>query len=214
MARGLFDSGSTHSFIASRFAQTLSLEPSQHTYEFRVATPLGKVIRTSSIYHDVALVVEGHGMAADLIWLPMEEFDLILGMDWLTRHDATIHCRRHRVSVRGTESEPWFITGNKREKGITSTRYRPSNDDEYAVMVTTVSVEESQTNIQAKAIVQEFKDVFPEEFGLAPQRQVEFTIEPVPGATPQSKAPYRMAPAELKELKVQLEELPEKGSIR
>ncbi|XP_078180783.1 uncharacterized protein LOC144574648 [Carex rostrata] len=57
-------------------------------------------------------------------------------------------------------------------------------------------------------VVSEFVDVFPEEIvGLPPEREVEFGIEVVPGTTPISKSPYRMAPAELKELKAQLEEI-------
>nr|GFD61636.1 putative reverse transcriptase domain-containing protein [Tanacetum cinerariifolium] len=51
-------------------------------------------------------------------------------------------------------------------------------------------------------IVSEFPDVFPNELpGIPPVREVEFRIELIPGAEPISKAPYRMAPIELKELK-------------
>ena len=61
----------------------------------------------------------------------------------------------------------------------------------------------------------DFSDVFPEELpGLPPDREVEFAIEVVPGESPVSVAPYRMAPIELKELKVQLQELLDKGFIR
>ena len=60
----------------------------------------------------------------------------------------------------------------------------------------------------------DFPDVFPEELpGLPPVREVEFTIEVMPGTTPVSMQPYRMAPIELKELKAQLEELLKKGFI-
>ena len=60
----------------------------------------------------------------------------------------------------------------------------------------------------------DFPDVFPEELpGLPPVREVEFNIELIPGAEPISKAPYRMAPIELKELKEQLQELLERGFI-
>ena len=63
--------------------------------------------------------------------------------------------------------------------------------------------------------VSDFSDVFPEELlGLPPHREVEFAIDVVPGATPESITPYRMAPIELKELKLQLQELLEKGFIR
>ena len=61
----------------------------------------------------------------------------------------------------------------------------------------------------------DFTDVFPNEVsGLPPKKEVEFVIDLVPGTAPISKAPYRMAPTELKELKVQLQELLDKGFIR
>ena len=64
-------------------------------------------------------------------------------------------------------------------------------------------------------VVCEFPDVFPDEIpGLPPYREVDFPIELVPGTAPISKAPYRMAPAELRELKEQLQELLDKGFIR
>ncbi|KAL8098129.1 hypothetical protein AgCh_031048 [Apium graveolens] len=64
-------------------------------------------------------------------------------------------------------------------------------------------------------IVREFPDVFPEELpGLPPDREAEFFIDLIPGAEPVSKAPYRMAPIEMKELAKQLQELLDKGVIR
>ena len=65
------------------------------------------------------------------------------------------------------------------------------------------------------AIIRYYPNVFHEELpGLPPKRKVEFTIELVPGTTPISKSPYRMAPLELKELKAQLQEMFDRGFIR
>nr|GFC76403.1 putative reverse transcriptase domain, aspartic peptidase domain protein [Tanacetum cinerariifolium] len=70
-------------------------------------------------------------------------------------------------------------------------------------------------SIHDQSIVSEFPDVFPDELpGIPPVHEVEFNIELIPGAEPISKAPYRMAPIELKELKDQLQELLERGFIR
>ncbi|GJS41153.1 retrotransposable element Tf2 [Tanacetum coccineum] len=70
-------------------------------------------------------------------------------------------------------------------------------------------------NIENLFVVREFADVFPDELpGLPPAREIEFGIELIPGAEPISKAPYRMAPVELKELKEQLQEMLENGFIR
>ncbi|KAL0553902.1 hypothetical protein IC582_007806 [Cucumis melo] len=64
-------------------------------------------------------------------------------------------------------------------------------------------------------VVKEFLDVFPDDLsGLPPNREIEFTIELLPGTAPISQAPYGMAPNELKELKMQLQELVDKGYIR
>jgi len=64
-------------------------------------------------------------------------------------------------------------------------------------------------------VVGDFSDVFPEDVpGLPPTREIEFSIDLVPGAGPVSIAPYKMAPAELVELKKQIEELLEKQFIR
>ena len=64
-------------------------------------------------------------------------------------------------------------------------------------------------------IVREFSDVFPKDLPRIPiDRKIEFSIDLLPGISPISKAPYRMAPTELKELKEQLQELLDKGFIR
>ncbi|RVW75655.1 Transposon Ty3-I Gag-Pol polyprotein [Vitis vinifera] len=75
--------------------------------------------------------------------------------------------------------------------------------------------EENDLKLEDIAIVRDYPDVFLEDLpGLPPERKVEFTIDLAPGTTPISKAPYRMAPMELKEFKIQLQELLDKGFIR
>ena len=72
-----------------------------------------------------------------------------------------------------------------------------------------------QVNLETIPMIREFPDVFPKELpGVPPEREVDLFIEVVQGTTPISRAPYRMAPTELKELKTQLQELLDKGFIR
>ena len=71
------------------------------------------------------------------------------------------------------------------------------------------------TRLEDISIIKEFPDVFPDDIsGLPPDREVEFTIDLIPETEPISIPPYRMAPAELRELKAQLEDLLSKGFIR
>ena len=72
-----------------------------------------------------------------------------------------------------------------------------------------------QVDVEKIPIVREFLDVFPKELpGVPLEREVDLSIEIEPGTTPVSRAPYRMAPAKLKELKVKLQELLDKGFVR
>ncbi|KAJ4719088.1 RNA-directed DNA polymerase (Reverse transcriptase) [Melia azedarach] len=82
-------------------------------------------------------------------------------------------------------------------------------------LASVIDTEKAEVKLQDVPVVSEFIDVFPEDLpGTPPDCEIEFNIEFVPRITPISKAPYHMAPLELKELKKQLEELLEKGFIR
>jgi hypothetical protein len=82
-------------------------------------------------------------------------------------------------------------------------------------LASVVDLQKKELEIGDIPIVREFPDVFLEDLpGLPPDREVEFSINLVPSIAPISKAPYKMAPVELKELKGQLEELLDKGFIR
>ena len=78
-----------------------------------------------------------------------------------------------------------------------------------------IDVQSEAPKLEDVPVVNEFSNVFPEELpGLPPDREIEFAIELAPGTEPVSKAPYRMAPVEMKELANQLQELLDKGVIR
>lgn len=78
-----------------------------------------------------------------------------------------------------------------------------------------VMEEKSEAKIEEILIVREFANLFPEDLlGILPFREIEVTIDLLPSTSPTFKAPYRMAPLELKELKYQLQELLDKGFIR
>ncbi|KAA0032426.1 pol protein [Cucumis melo var. makuwa] len=85
----------------------------------------------------------------------------------------------------------------------------------WSILASVVNTREVDVSLSSEPVVRDCPDVFPEELpGLPPHREVEFAIELEPGMVLISRAPYRMAPAELKELKVQLQELLDKGFIR
>ena len=85
----------------------------------------------------------------------------------------------------------------------------------WAILACAVNTKGKEKIIDTVPIVNEFTDVFLGDLpGIPPSRAVDFGIKLEPGTGPISKAPYCMAPAELKELKSQLQDLLDKGFIR
>ncbi|GJZ61815.1 putative reverse transcriptase domain-containing protein [Tanacetum coccineum] len=156
---------------------------------------------------------------ANLLPIHMFDFDMILGMDWLASHRATIDCYARTV-IFGNVRQPEFVYHGssplKSVKLISAMKARTlisHGCQGFLASVMDTSLE--SPNIENLSVVREFADVFPDELpGLPPAREIEFGIELIPGAEPISKAPYRMAPVELKELKEQLQEMLENGFIR
>ncbi|GKA83965.1 putative reverse transcriptase domain-containing protein [Tanacetum coccineum] len=132
-------------------------------------------------------VVTGHG-----------SFDVIVGMDWLSQHKAVIVCHEKVVEIPVEDGRILRVHG-ERAVGITKALK---------------SAKEDEPKLNDISVVREFEDVFPEDLsGLPPQRQVEFRIDLVPGATPIAKSPYRLAPSETGKILcwAALQELQERG---
>ena len=156
---------------------------------------------------------------AYLILLDIHDFDVILGMDWLSRHHASVDCYRKEVRFcRPREIEVVFYGLRKiLPKSImtamkASKMFRKSHQ---GYLTYAIEVRDSSSRLEDIPVVREFSDVFPEDLpGIPLDREIYFQIELAPRTEPISKAPYRMTPLELKELKVQMEELMNKGFVR
>ncbi|KAL0546711.1 hypothetical protein IC582_016623 [Cucumis melo] len=215
----LFDSGSSHSFISSAFVSHASLEVEPLHHVLSVSTPSGECMLSKEKVKACQIEIAGHVIEVTLIVLDMLDFDVILGMDWLAANHASIDCSRKEVTFNppslasfkfkggGSKSLPQVISAIRASKLL--------SQGTWGILASVVDTREADVSLSSEPVVRDYPDVFPEELpGLPPHREVEFAIELEPGTVPISRAPYRMAPAELKELKVQLQELLDKGFIR
>ncbi|GKC67478.1 putative reverse transcriptase domain-containing protein [Tanacetum coccineum] len=171
----------------------LNIDPIKISASYEVELADGRVVSTDTILKGCTLNLVNHIFEIDLMPIELGTFDVIIGMDWLVKHDAAIVCGEKVVHI------PY---GNK-----------------------TLTVESDKAHVTEKKlkekrledvpVIHEFPEVFPDDLpGLPPPRQVEFRIDLAPGTAPVARAPYRLAPSEMKELSVQLQELLEKGFIR
>ncbi|GJU06762.1 putative reverse transcriptase domain-containing protein [Tanacetum coccineum] len=215
----LFDTGATHSVISTKFASCFTMTPILLDHVLCISTPMKDSARITHVYRDLPLQFDDKIRSVNALPLDMCEFDIILGIDWLAAHRATIDCHSRRV-IFGDIHAPEFIyhgsLPGKSMKIISALKARTLLSHGCEGFLATIHDTTSDvSSIHDQPIVSEFQDVFPEELpGIPPIRDVEFNIELIPGAEPISKAPYRMAPIELKELKDQLQELLERGFIR
>ncbi|TYK30208.1 ty3-gypsy retrotransposon protein [Cucumis melo var. makuwa] len=179
----LFDSGSSHSFISSVFVQHVGLEVEPLSSVLSVSTPSGEVLLSKEKIKACQVEIANHVLDVTLLVLDMQDFDVILGMDWLSANHASINCFGKEV-VFNLPTGPSF---KFRGAGI--------------VCIPKV-ISAMRASKLLSQVVREYPDVFPDELpGLPPPREIDFAIELEPDTAPISRAPYRMAPAEPKELK-------------
>ncbi|XP_017428965.1 uncharacterized protein LOC108337039 [Vigna angularis] len=202
----LFDSGATHSFVSETCARELGLPVRELQYDLTVSTPTSGIVKTSTVCVRSSVVVEGRQYKVNLICLPLQGLDVILGMDWLSVNRILIDCGEKKLVFPNEEDYPPLTLGVLRQDLIEGACC--------FLILSHMEVKQGDSDVDL-SVVSEFLDVFPEEIpGLPPPREVEFSIDIVSGAGPISIAPYRMAPAELADLKKQIEELLEKQFIR
>jgi hypothetical protein len=191
----LFDSGASHSFISTKFSTKCQL-PFHHTNGGITISTLGGRVATYQINRQVPIKFGSLVIRTTLLILGLDSVDIILGTDWLSRHQAVLDIAAIAIEIH-------FPTCGE------TTLYLPNQGCTRSCAFTMI-----ESPIERIPVVRDYPDVFPDELpGMPPDRDIEFAIELQPGTAPISKRPYRMPPAELAELKKQLQELLDKGFI-
>ncbi|XP_073132168.1 uncharacterized protein [Henckelia pumila] len=213
----LIDTGATHSFMSVSFMMKLRVLPDESISKFCVSLPSGEELKSSNVVRNCKVQMQSLVLCADFIVLKMVDFDAIFGMDWLTRHEAIIDCKRKTVSVKDQNGKSLvFLTMSKKSApGIISAGTAGqllSNGCTGFLASLIGDLKVQRPKLGEVEVVKDFPKVFPDDVaGLPPIREVEFGIELLPETKTASKAPYRLAPTEMKELKDQLQELLDKG---
>ncbi|XP_070018211.1 uncharacterized protein [Nicotiana sylvestris] len=181
-ALALIDPGSTHSYVSSYFSLRFSRQPELLNDPFLVVTPVGESLLAEYAYRACQIRVEGRDTLADLIVLDMIDFDMLMGMDWLSSCYAIVDCHAKIVKFEIPNEPSFILRGSQVPKTCKI-----------------ISFMKSQRLLKK---------------GLPPIREIDFGIDLLPDTQPISIPPYRMAPAELRELKKQLQDLLDKSFIR
>nr|GEV50178.1 putative reverse transcriptase domain-containing protein [Tanacetum cinerariifolium] len=181
-AKILFDTGADRSFVTTIFSALIDITPTTLENHYNVELNDGKIIGVNTIIRGCTLNFMNHPLNIDLMPVPLGSFDVIIGMGWLTKYHGVI------------------IYDEK----IVPQEYLSKGCDVFLENITTKEAKDKSKGkrLEDVPIVRDFPGVFHEDLpGIPPARQVEFQIDLVPGDAPVARAPYRLAPSEMKELK-------------
>ncbi|XP_068339011.1 uncharacterized protein [Pyrus communis] len=218
-AKVLIDCGATHYVISHTFSQVTQPHPTPLGYGLEFAMPRGERCYIDCVYPGCPVMVEDIVMPANLIPLDIVDLDVILGTYSLHHNRANNDCYRKTVTFHHPGLPMVTFVGEQSgvRHGIISTvrakRLLSKGCQGYLGHVVLNNV--TPSSVEDVRIVRHFPDVFPDDLpGLPPDRDVEFTIDLLPGTNHISLTLYQMAPAEFRQLKIQLQELVDKGFIQ
>ena len=182
----LIDPGSTHSYVCIEHVFDKILTVEQLAYDMHVTSPLGHNISVNSIYKNCLIVIQAREFLPDLITLPFREFDLILRVDWLSKHRAIVDCGQKTIVLTCSDQSKVIIQGIRSTamsnviSSMQARRFMRKGCEIFLVVI--LDSKRGQVDVEKIPIVREFPNVFPEELpGIPLEREVDLAIEIVPG---------------------------------
>ncbi|KAJ9544243.1 hypothetical protein OSB04_023950 [Centaurea solstitialis] len=217
----LFDTGATWSYVSRRFCKDFQIELGNLDSPQAIDVAAEEVQVVEHVYRGCSIEIFGVRFSINLIPIPMNGVDVVVGIDWMFPNRATTDVAGQCVRIHNPSGGELVVYGKGRRISTSfcsiakAQRYIQRGCTGFLVYAMADQAKEKKLSVAEVPVVSEFLDVFPEDLpGLPPDRQIEFGIDLVPGAAPIARAPYRLAPPELQELSEQLQELSGKGFIR
>nr|GEZ61350.1 reverse transcriptase domain-containing protein [Tanacetum cinerariifolium] len=211
LVRVLFDSGANKSFVSISLASMLNIPPITLDTTFDIEMANGNLVGTNTVIQGCTLTLLNQPFEIDLMPIKLGSFDVVIGMDWLSKYHARIICDEKVVHV-PIDGKTLIIRCDQSKTRLSlvscikTKRYISRGCQVFIAQVMEKKYDEK--GLKDIPVVREFLEVFPEELlGLPPVHQVEFQIDLIPGAAPIARAPYRLASSEMQELSNQLQEL-------
>nr|GEW31033.1 putative reverse transcriptase domain-containing protein [Tanacetum cinerariifolium] len=163
LARVLFDSEADKSFLSISIASMLNIPPSTIDTFYNIKMADGNLVSTNTVIQGCTLTLLNQPFKIDLMPIKLGSFNVIIGMDWLSKYHAKIICDEKVVHI-PIDGETLIIRGDRTQ---------------------VIEKKPEDKRLENLPVVRECPDVFPEDLpGLPPVRQVEFQIDLIPRAAP------------------------------
>ncbi|GJV91983.1 putative reverse transcriptase domain-containing protein [Tanacetum coccineum] len=208
LARVLFDSGADKSFISISLASMLNIPPITLETTYDIEMTDGNLVGTNTVIQGCTLILLNEPFKINLMLIKLGSFDIVIGMDWLSKYHARIICDEKVVHIL-IDGETLIIQGDRSKTRLSLVScIKTKKYISRGCQVFIAQVMEKNSDEKRLEDIPVVTEVFPEDLpGLPPVRQVEFQIDLIPGATPVARAPYRLALSAMQEQSDQLQEL-------
>nr|GFA99993.1 reverse transcriptase domain-containing protein [Tanacetum cinerariifolium] len=110
----LFDSGADRSFISTKFSTLINIKPVEIDTNYEVELADGKVVSTHNVLKGCTINLLNHSFPIDLMVIELGSFDVVIGMDWLSKNDAAILCGEKKVRI-PLKNKALIIEGDKNQ---------------------------------------------------------------------------------------------------
>ncbi|GJY44594.1 putative reverse transcriptase domain-containing protein [Tanacetum coccineum] len=222
----LFDTCADRSFVSTAFSSLIDIIPTTLDHGYDVELADDKIIWVNTLIRGCTLNFLNHPFNIDLMPVEIGSFDVIIAMDWLSKYHVVIVCDEKIVRI-PFENEILIVHGDESNNGHESRlniisctkthKYLLKGCQVFLAHITTKRLKTSRrrSDLRTYQLFETFLKYFPRTCWAFHQLDKwKFQIDLIPSVAPVARALYRLAPSEMKEFSVQLQELSDKGFIR
>jgi hypothetical protein len=193
----LIDPGATLSYITPDMVESKKFNKLKHAKSWLVQSTIGTKRKVVDFVSNFEFSLDGQNIRTKLNILPLGSYNMIIRMDWLEQHKAVLDYYTKILSykddfgtIRTTQGIPKPVSV-RQVSTMQLKKFIRKGCQVYAIQVTNLLEKEDKPKLEDFVVLHEFRDMFVDEIPeLPPRREIDFSIDLLPGSTPISKAPY------------------------
>jgi hypothetical protein len=194
----LIHSGESHCYIDPKIVDRLHLEKSKLGKSSLVQLATGTKRRIHDMVSGCSISLNGVNTNVDLNIIPLGSYDILIGMDWLDKHHVVLDCHSKTFTCLDGDGKQIIVKGVPRPISIRDiSALQLKRCFRKVCQMYASHVEEPENtkgpSLEDFSVLLEFEDVFQEIPRFPPRREIDFSIDLVPGVSPVSKTPYKMS---------------------
>ncbi|KAI3675981.1 hypothetical protein L1987_85577 [Smallanthus sonchifolius] len=164
----LFDTGADRSFISKKLSDLIKETPTLLEVKYIIEIVVGQIIEATRILKGCKLELAGHKLDIDLMPVTLDSFDIIIGMDWLSKNQAEIVCHEKIVRIPLPSGETLSVQGERSGVGVGIISFMKAQKcirkGHIAILAHVAEQPSEEKKIDDIPIFRDYPELFPEDF--------------------------------------------------